>query len=315
MPYCLQVRRKHHLSFRWHRVPASNYTAITSAAVQRLQAALGMSQTGSGDLATLRVLYSGNAPASPLLSLTLSSGSKNANVSRLQTRLFSLGYLSRESSIDGDYGSNTASAVRLFQTAAGISATGTADSATIRALYSSSAPSLSSSQTAPDQPTTSGTTGGTSGNTTSIPSGLASTTSSYNSNMSNAQKLEYVIYLAQQQLGKKYVFGSSGPNTFDCSGLMLYCFKYIGITLQHSAQGEGYNEKRQKISSISSLRRGDMVFFDTVKDADLCDHVGIYLGSSYFLHAGSGAGKVIISSLGSGYYNRVFSWGRRVLDT
>ena len=133
--------------------------------------------------------------------------------------------------------------------------------------------------------------------------------------MSNAKKLEYVIYVCQQQLGKKYVFGSAGPNTFDCSGLMLFAFKKIGINLQHSAQGEGYNSNRPKISDKSSLRRGDMVFFDTVKDADLCDHVGIYLGSSYFLHAGSGAGKVIISTLGSGYYSRVFSWGRRVLST
>ena len=296
-------------------VPASNYTAITAKAVQRLQAALGLSQSGSANQALLRVLYSGNAPASPLLSLTLSSGSKNDNVTRLQTRLLSLGSLSRESSVDGHYGTTTASAVRLFQTAAGLSATGTADSGTIRALYSSSAPQLGSGQTAPDQTTSGGSTsGGSSSNTTNIPSGLASTTSSYKSGMSNAEKLEYVIYVAQQQLGKKYVFGSSGPNTFDCSGLMLYCFKQIGISLQHSAQGEGYNDKWPKISSISSLRRGDMVFFDTVSDADLCDHVGIYLGSNYVLHAGSGAGKVIISTLSSGYYNRVFSWGRRVLS-
>ena len=295
-------------------VPTSNYTSNTVTAVQRLQAALGMTQSGSANLALLRVLYSGNAPASPMLSLALSSGSKNTNVIRLQTRLLALGYLSRTSSVDGDYGATTSSAVRLFQTAAGISATGTADINTLRALYSSSAPSLGFGQTAADQSSSSGSSsGGTSSNTTNIPSGLASTTSRYDSSMSNAQKLEYVIYLAQQQLGKKYVFGASGPNTFDCSGLMMYCFKRIGITLQHSAQGEGYNDKRTKISSISSLRRGDMVFFDTVKDADLCDHVGIYLGSNYFLHAGSGAGKVIISSLSSGYYNRVFSWGRRVL--
>ena len=297
-------------------VPSVNYTNATATAVRRLQAAVGMNESGSADLATLRVLYSGNAPTSPLLSVSLSKGSKNSNVTRLQSRLYALGYLSRESSIDGDYGNTTASAVRLFQTAAGISATGTANAKTIRALYSSSAPSLASGQTAADQSSSSGSSSsGSSGNTTSIPSGLASTTSSYSSNMSNAKKLEYVIYVCQQQLGKKYVFGAVGPNTFDCSGLMLFAFKKIGINLQHSAMGEGYNNNRTKISAKSSLRRGDMVFFDTVRDADLCDHVGIYLGSNYFLHAGSGAGKVIISTLGSGYYSRVFSWGRRVLNT
>ncbi|MGN1007103.1 MAG: NlpC/P60 family protein [Aristaeellaceae bacterium] len=47
----------------------------------------------------------------------------------------------------------------------------------------------------------------------------------------------------------------------------------------------------------------------------MCDHTGIYLGSNMFIHASSGAGKVIVSDLSSGYYNRVFSWGRRVLNT
>ncbi len=297
-------------------IPTSNYTAHTASAVQRLQAALGMSQTGMADVATLRVLYSGNAPVSPILSATLSTGNKSDNVTRLQNRLLALGYLSRESSVDGDYGSTTAAAVRLFQTAAGITATGTADNQTIRALYSASAPKLGSGQTAPDQSSGGNTSsGGSSGNTTNIPAGLASTTSTYSPGMSNAQKLEHVIYVAQQQLGKRYVFGAAGPSTFDCSGLMMYCFGKVGVTLQHSAQGEGYNDAHQKISSKSSLIRGDMVFFNTVSDGDMCDHVGIYLGKNYCLHAGSGAGKVIISTIASGYYSRVFSWGRRVLST
>ena len=142
-----------------------------------------------------------------------------------------------------------------------------------------------------------------------------STTSNYSSGMSNAQKLEYVLYVAQQQLGKRYVFGAAGPSTFDCSGLTMYCFGKIGIRLQHSAQGEGYNNSRPKISSKSALVRGDLVFFNTVSDGDMCDHTGFYLGNGYALHASSGAGKVIISTIASGYYSRVFSWGRRVLKT
>lgn len=295
-------------------VPSSNYTSLTSEAIRRLQSACDMSATGKADLATLRVIHSGNAPLSPMLSLSLSSGSKNENVTRLQTRLYALNYLSRASSIDGDYGSTTASAVRLFQKAAGISATGTADNATIRALYNASAPALASGADAADAVSTPSS-GGSSGNTTGMPSGLASSTSSYSSGMSNAQKLEHVIYVAQQQLGKRYVFGSAGTATFDCSGLTMYCFKQVGVSLRHSAYSEGYNDNHKKISDKSSLRRGDLVFFNTVSDGDQCDHVGIYLGSSYFIHASSGAGKVIVSNLSSGYYSRVFSWGRRVLDT
>ena len=287
------------------------YTSLTTEAVKRMQTACGMSVTGTADIGTLRVLYSGNAPVSPLLNASLSKGSKDENVKRIQTRLHALGYLSSASSIDGDYGNTTANAISLFQKAAGGTATGNADTATIRALYSASAPTLPSGATAADATVTSS---GSSGNTTSM-GNLASTTDKLVSGMSNAQKLEYVIYVAQQQLGKKYVFGSAGTKTFDCSGLTMYCFKQIGVSLRHSAYSEGYNSNHQKISSISSLRRGDLVFFNTMSDGDQCDHVGIYLGNNYFIHASSGAAKVVVSNLGSGYYNRVFSWGRRILDT
>ena len=292
-------------------VPSSNFSANTVTALKRMQAACGMEQTGIADVATQRVLYSGNAPASPLLSASLTSGSSGENVNRLQNRLLALGYLCQNSSVDGSYGSTTASAIKLFQTTAGGTATGVADSATLRALYSASAPKLPSGSKAADYKESSI---GGSTSVSGMPAGLESTTSSYNSGMSNAQKLEHVIYVAQNQLGKKYVFGATGTATFDCSGLTQYCFKQIGVTLKRTAYAEGYNDERPKISGVSSLRRGDLVFFNTVSDGDLCDHTGIYLGSSMFIHASSGAGKVIVSNLSSGYYNRVFSWGRRVLS-
>ena len=66
-----------------------------------------------------------------------------------------------------------------------------------------------------------------------------------------------------------------------------------------------------------TLKRGDIVCFNTISDSDLVDHVGIYLGSGYFIHASSGTSngkQVVVSSLSSGFYNRVFSWGRRPLQ-
>lgn len=293
-------------------VPSAAYTAYTAEAVSRLQSACGMEATGTADTATLRVLFSGNAPASPLLSASLAKGDSGSNVKRIQTRLHALGYLSRESSIDSNFGATTANAISLFQKAAGGSATGAANSATIKALYSANAPKLPSGTNAADAVSSSGST--SSGNSASINSNLASTTDKLVSGMSSAQKLEYVIYVAQQQLGKKYVFGSSGTATFDCSGLTMYCFKQIGISLAHSAYTQGYGSTYDKVSSKSSLRRGDLVFFNTMSDSDSCDHVGIYLGNNYFIHASSGAGKVVVSDLGSGYYSRVYSWGRRILS-
>ena len=77
---------------------------------------------------------------------------------------------------------------------------------------------------------------------------------------------------------------------------------------------QGYSNTYTKIGSVSELRRGDLVYFNTISDGDLSDHAGIYLGAGYFIHASSGQGKVVVSSLASGYYNQVFSWGRRVFD-
>ena len=145
-----------------------------------------------------------------------------------------------------------------------------------------------------------------------MPMPLASTTSSYNAGMTPGEKLEYVIYVAQSKLGKPYVWGAFGPDKFDCSGFTYYCFKQIGVELKQSAYTQGYDSGLPMISSLTDLRRGDLVYFNTVNDSDLSDHAGIYLGNGYFIHASSGGGKVMVSNLASGYYNRVFSWGRRV---
>ena len=124
-----------------------------------------------------------------------------------------------------------------------------------------------------------------------------------------------VIALAKAQSGKPYIYGTTGPNSFDCSGFTYYVFKNAaGITLKRTSESQGYDSSYTKISAISDLKVGDLVFFNTNSDdADLCDHVGIYLGSGSFIHASSAGGKVITSSLNSGYYNRTYSWGRRVL--
>ena len=121
------------------------------------------------------------------------------------------------------------------------------------------------------------------------------------------------IYCAQNQLGKPYVYGATGMSSFDCSGLTYYAFRQISITLPRTAQSQGYDSDFQQISSVSNLERGDLVFFNTVSDSDQCDHTGIYLGDGWFIHASSGQDRVVVSTLASGYYNRVFSWGRRVL--
>jgi cell wall-associated NlpC family hydrolase len=261
------------------------------------------------------MLYSGNGPVSSLLSATLTRGNSGENVSRLQYRLYSLGYISKTSNLDGSYGNGTANAVALFQDANKLSATGIADPATLRKLYSTSAKTLPAGKNPADLNgvVTNPTTGTQKNNSTSISSTLASITSKYNSGMSAAEKLEYVIYVGQNQLGKPYVYGATGTSKYDCSGFTQYCFKQVGVTLPRTAQSQGYSAAYSRIENVSDLKRGDLVFFNTVSDSDSCDHAGIYLGAGWFIHASSGQAKVVISNLASNYYNRVFSWAHRPL--
>lgn len=129
-----------------------------------------------------------------------------------------------------------------------------------------------------------------------------------------------VISLAKEQLGVPYVYTGQSPNGFDCSGLTYYVFKNAAkITLKRTAHSQGYDNTYQKITDKAQLKVGDLLFFNTVSDGDddLCDHVGIYLGNGQFIHASSGGGKVMISSLGTNknsYYFRTYSWARRVLN-
>lgn len=120
-------------------------------------------------------------------------------------------------------------------------------------------------------------------------------------------EIESAIETAYSMLGHPYVFGTSGSETFDCSGFTRFCYELRD--LPHSAKEQGYNGDRIE---RNDLTRGDLVFFDTVKDDDLCDHVGIYLGNNEFIHASSGKGEVTVSNINSKYYSQHFSWGRRL---
>ena len=132
-------------------------------------------------------------------------------------------------------------------------------------------------------------------------------------------RIEKIVTLAKSLQGIPYKYAAQSPSDgFDCSGFTYYVFKNAaGITLKRTAYTPGYNDSYAKITSRSSLKVGDLVFFNTVTDDDdLCDHVGIYLGSNQFIHASSAKGQVTISSLGSSssdYYYRTFSWGRRII--
>lgn len=144
--------------------------------------------------------------------------------------------------------------------------------------------------------------------------GPGSSVPKYSPSMSNSEKIEFIIAVAESLTGKPYSSNANPPKSFDCSRYVKYCFGQAKISLSGSSKDQGYDTKHTRIKSISSLKRGDVVVFNTnATDSDLSDHTGIYLGGGKFIHASSSAGKVIVSTLSSGYYKRNFSWGLRII--
>ncbi|SHG99424.1 C40 family peptidase [Tepidibacter thalassicus] len=120
-----------------------------------------------------------------------------------------------------------------------------------------------------------------------------------------------VYEVANSKIGKKYVWATSGPDTFDCSGFTMYVYKTaMGIDLPHSSKSQS---KVGTSVSKDELKLGDLVFFDTSRDGSI-NHVGIYIGDGNFIHASSAKARVMISSLSEGYYLKTYKCARRVVE-
>jgi cell wall-associated NlpC family hydrolase len=130
----------------------------------------------------------------------------------------------------------------------------------------------------------------------------------------NSQRLKNQIeWNAKSFLGTKYVWGATGPNKFDCSGFTQWIYRDAGIKIPRVSRDQA---KVGEYVRYSNLKRGDMVFFDTQKRrSGKVTHVGIYLGDGNFIHASSGAKKVVIYNFDQKpFYKERFLWGRRVIS-
>lgn len=109
-----------------------------------------------------------------------------------------------------------------------------------------------------------------------------------------AQKLKAkankVIKAAKSKVKKgQYRRGAAGPNKFDCSGLMIWSFKKIGIKLPHSSRA--MSKKGKKIAK-KNLKPGDLVFFYSP-----VHHVALYIGGGKIVHARNTRDDLDISNL------------------
>ena len=127
-----------------------------------------------------------------------------------------------------------------------------------------------------------------------------------NTSSAKSDVREKIIDFAKTKLGSPYVWGATGPNSFDCSGFVGYVYqKTAGLVLPRVSRDQA--EFRPRISSMN-MKKGDLVFFETTGKG-VISHVGIYMGDRQFIHASSGSNmRVTISSLDTNYYSKAFRW-------
>ena len=99
-------------------------------------------------------------------------------------------------------------------------------------------------------------------------------------------------------VGTPYRYGGTGPDGFDCSGLVYYAFGQAGVRVPRTSL-----ELLRATRSVplDAAGPGDLLFF---RFRDKVSHVGIYLGNREFVHAPSHGGAVEVESLENPYYER-----------
>ena len=113
-----------------------------------------------------------------------------------------------------------------------------------------------------------------------------------------------VVGVALSYQGVPYVWGGASPGGFDCSGLVMYSYAQIGVSLPHSSYAQ-YNVG--VAVPRDQLQPGDLVFFDGL------GHVGLYIGGGMFVHAPHTGTVVQVASLDSGWYAATYVGARRIL--
>jgi len=111
--------------------------------------------------------------------------------------------------------------------------------------------------------------------------------------VSAATEQQAVSY-AESQIGKPYQWGAAGPDSYDCSGLVMWAYAQVGVHLDHWT---GYQWQEGARIATSAVRPGDLLFFATnTNDPNTIHHVGIYIGNGQMVEAPYTGANVRISS-------------------
>jgi NlpC/P60 family len=117
---------------------------------------------------------------------------------------------------------------------------------------------------------------------------------------------DQLVAEARKFLGDPYVYGAAGPSTFDCSGLIQYVFKQLGISVPRTSEEQA---KAGQAVSASELAPGDLVFSPgSDGTAASPGHVGMYAGSGQVIeapHPGADVRVTALSAFGPTSYRRI----------
>lgn len=115
-----------------------------------------------------------------------------------------------------------------------------------------------------------------------------------------------LIQVVLRYLGLPYVFGANSDRAVDCSAFVQQVFADLGIRVPRTSR-----EQWAAFPTVQgAMRKGDLVFFSF--GGRQIDHVGIYLGRGVFAHANSHGSRVVIESLDSPFFRRVYRGAKRV---
>ena len=115
--------------------------------------------------------------------------------------------------------------------------------------------------------------------------------------VSPTQAVATAIAYAEQQLGKPYLWGGTGPGSFDCSGLVMMAYKGAGISIARTSQLQWATEMRVPASQVQP---GDLVFFVGSDGTPAAPgHVGLVIGNGKFIEAFATGFPIRISSYGT----------------
>lgn len=128
-----------------------------------------------------------------------------------------------------------------------------------------------------------------------------------------APTADAIVATAKNQVGKEYVLNASGPDEFDCSGLVYYVLNECGITVDRKdCAGYAQNADWSKIESLGDVKAGDILFF-CGEDGKI-RHAGIAVSSKNMIDASSSHRKVAERGFQTRYWKEHFAFARRVVE-